>query len=111
MCFCLLMIRRPPRPTRTHTLFPYPTLFLAVLAPVVIGYKLVLVPGNAIRSRAVRFGFRYEPVARVGQAGERFSREVLPGVLRAQALQRIARSEENTSELQSQMRTSYAVLC
>jgi HAD superfamily hydrolase (TIGR01490 family) len=61
-----------------------------VLAPVVIGYKLGIVSGNVIRSRAVRFGFRGEPASRVGHAGERFSREVLPGVLRSQALERIA---------------------
>lgn len=61
-----------------------------LLAPVVIGYKLGLVSGNAIRSRAVRFGFRGEPRARLDEAGARFSREVLPGVLREQAMQRIA---------------------
>ena len=61
-----------------------------VLAPVVIGYKWGIVSSNAIRSRVVRFGFRGEPLARVGQMGERFAREVLPGVLRPQALERIA---------------------
>lgn len=61
-----------------------------VLAPVVIGYKWGIVSSNAIRSRVVRFGFRDEPLARVGQMGERFAREVLPGVLRPQAMERIA---------------------
>ncbi|WP_426701560.1 HAD family hydrolase [Rhodanobacter sp. Col0626] len=61
-----------------------------VLAPVVIGYKLGIVSSNAIRAIVVRFGFRGESLARVGQAGERFSREVLSGVLRQQALERIA---------------------
>lgn len=61
-----------------------------LLAPVVVGYKLGLVSSNAIRSRVVRFGFRGEPLARLDHAGERFAREVLPGVLRAQALARIA---------------------
>jgi HAD superfamily hydrolase (TIGR01490 family) len=61
-----------------------------VLAPVVIGYKWGIVSSNAIRSRVVRFGFRGEPLARIGRMGERFAREVLPGVLRPQALERIA---------------------
>jgi HAD superfamily hydrolase (TIGR01490 family) len=61
-----------------------------VLAPIVVGYKLGIVSGNAIRSRVVRFGFRGESAARIGEAGERFSREVLCGVLRPQALERIA---------------------
>jgi HAD superfamily hydrolase (TIGR01490 family) len=61
-----------------------------LLAPVVIGYKLGLVSSNVIRSQVVRFGFRDEPLARLDQAGERFAREVLPGVLRAQAMERIA---------------------
>lgn len=61
-----------------------------VLAPAVIGYKWGIVSSHAIRSRVVRFGFRGEPLARVGQMGERFAREVLPGVLRKQAMERIA---------------------
>src|SRR3546814_16852865 len=32
-CFSFFMIRRPPRPTRTYTLFPYTTLFRSVPAP------------------------------------------------------------------------------
>lgn len=61
-----------------------------LLAPVVIGYKLGLVSSNAIRSHVVRFGFRDEPMARLDDAGERFACEVLPGVLREQAMERIA---------------------
>ncbi|MHB1059133.1 MAG: HAD family hydrolase [Rhodanobacter sp.] len=61
-----------------------------VLAPVVIGYRLGIVSAHAIRSRAVRFGFRGEPLARVGRMGKRFAREVLPGVLREHAMERIA---------------------
>src|SRR3546814_9898159 len=33
LCVCFLMIRRPPRSTRTDTLFPYTTLFRSVLDP------------------------------------------------------------------------------
>src|SRR3546814_14620913 len=30
LCFCYMMIRRPPRPTRTETLFPFTTLFRSI---------------------------------------------------------------------------------
>ncbi|MEO9078099.1 MAG: HAD family hydrolase [Rhodanobacter sp.] len=61
-----------------------------LLAPAVVGYKLGIVSSSAIRSRVVRFGLRGEPLARLDQIGERFSRQVLPDVLRAQAMERIA---------------------
>jgi phosphatidylglycerophosphatase C len=60
-----------------------------VLAPLVVGYKLGIVASNTIRSRVVRFGFRGVSATHVEQAGERFSREILPGVLRPMALERI----------------------
>src|SRR3546814_4015921 len=87
------MIRRPPRSTRTDTLFPYTTLF---------------------RSQA--FVDRMDSVdplmsdaayARMKQMGELAYNRELAG--RAQAW--ISRSEEHTSELQSLMRISYAVFC
>src|SRR3546814_4497977 len=89
------MIRRPPRSTRTDTLFPYTTLFRSALALV---------------ERA------HEPVG----ARELFGQPRL--VLRRRALRQLVviasvdeqprqRSEEHTSELQSLMRISYAVFC
>src|SRR3546814_2963149 len=39
LCLFLLMIRRPPRSTRTDTLFPYTTLFRSVLEPGTVGAK------------------------------------------------------------------------
>src|SRR3546814_7752058 len=77
------MIRRPPRSTRTDTLFPYTTLFRSVRTPVVE-------PG-ALADR------RNRPLQRIVEVG------VLP--------ERPTRSEEHTSELQSLMRISYAVFC
>src|SRR3546814_10077534 len=74
-----LMIRRPPRSTRTDTLFPYTTLFRSHEAA-----RHLLRVGDAGRSALYRAGAR-------GGAD--------------------ARSEEHTSELQSLMRTSYAVFC
>src|SRR3546814_6832121 len=91
------MIRRPPRSTRTDTLFPYTTLF---------------------RSRR---GRRFRPDPRISR-----QHQFQPSVVRehlepASAAQRgvdpqgyrfrPVRSEEHTSELQSLMRISYAVFC
>src|SRR3546814_5792692 len=87
------MIRRPPRSTRTDTLFPYTTLFRSVGA----------VP---VDPRPAAGG---APVVR----GER---RRLPALLASRARlphrhARAGRSEEHTSELQSLMRISYAVFC
>src|SRR3546814_10087978 len=85
------MIRRPPRSTRTDTLFPYTTLFRS---PDRAGN--LPVAGRA-GERAVVLQYRVLHRARVaGRTG----------------LERGAsRSEEHTSELQSLMRISYAVFC
>src|SRR3546814_15647033 len=83
-----LMIRRPPRSTRTDTLFPYTTLF-----------------------RAGAAGFDG------AHPGERELLQVLVGATEVGVVGlehehlRAGRSEEHTSELQSLMRTSYAVFC
>src|SRR3546814_4550415 len=78
-----LMIRRPPRSTRTDTLFPYTTLFRS--AP-------------AACRRWCRTDRRRAPRLRASEH---------PPVPRAA----LPRSEEHTSELQSLMRISYAVFC
>src|SRR3546814_2062839 len=87
------MIRRPPRSTRTDTLFPYTTLFRSKDA---IPFVVALVLHGQL------------------DEGAGFGR-VLPWrgrLARAQADDRpIERSEEHTSELQSLMRISYAVFC
>src|SRR3546814_2797937 len=79
------MIRRPPRSTRTDTLFPYTTLFR-----------------SADRARAV-CALAPSRRRRRACAGDRGLRGVLG--------QCAVRSEEHTSELQSLMRISYAVFC
>src|SRR3546814_5693959 len=83
------MIRRPPRSTRTDTLFPYTTLFRSGAAQRADGR-----PGP------------FSP--RVGRCGE--SQPVHPAC-DGQSQSRFRRSEEHTSELQSLMRISYAVFC
>src|SRR3546814_1286238 len=98
------MIRRPPRSTRTDTLFPYTTLFRS---PGDDGDRL------SLRHAGVRAGRlrRERDQAEAGRAGEDPGRE--RGNADADRLRRseIRRSEEHTSELQSLMRISYAVFC
>src|SRR3546814_6037982 len=107
MCF-FIMIRRPPRSTRTHTLFPYTTLFRSPSRARVHGGMV----WRRLQSRRYqsRRNQRSHPVKAAPEIGYLFS-----GVMMrlAAALRRAAirRSEEHTSELQSLMRTSYAVFC
>src|SRR3546814_10149262 len=90
LMFSFLMLRRPPRSTRTDTLFPYTTLFRSGL------------------------------VARFARAFSRFGPRLIHGCLSVPPFVsappaswhfRTTRSEEHTSELQSLMRISYAVFC
>src|SRR3546814_9876037 len=113
--FFFLMIRRPPRSTRTDTLFPYTTLFRSlVLARDHQSTKPRRVqlrcPGAAMEFVEVRP--QPVPANLVGRdhdAQDRLSaRQPLHGPL-YQIVP--VRSEEHTSELQSLMRISYAVFC
>src|SRR3546814_17899222 len=86
-----LMIRRPPRSTRTDTLFPYTTLF---------------------RSPFFRLPLCTSTVATGPRPLSRLDSITTPDALPSwTALSSITRSEEHTSELQSLMRISYAVFC
>src|SRR3546814_11032437 len=81
--FFFLMIRRPPRSTRTDTLFPYTTLFRSLQRRgIEIAHRL---------HHGLRIADSHDAIAKLGRAGQR--------------------SEEHTSELQSLMRNSYAVFC
>src|SRR3546814_6533426 len=88
-----LMIRRPPRSTRTDTLFPYTTLFRS---------RPRVAHAHRARPVFVMLDVRHHPHRHAGAVG--------PRQLRAAHDRRI-RSEEHTSELQSLMRISYAVFC
>src|SRR3546814_2876305 len=81
-CFFVLMRRRPPRSTRTDTLFPYTTLF------------------RSGSDKLLRFELDAGPLGK---------RQIFSGIRAAYA--EPERSEEHTSELQSLMRISYAVFC
>src|SRR3546814_4389616 len=106
------MIRRPPRTTRTDTLFPYTTLFRSR-------------PEQAEAALAAALsGADSKPAGRVSLVG---AGPGDPGLVTLKAQRRlqeadvilydalvdlaILRSEEHTSELQSLMRISYAVFC
>src|SRR3546814_2080083 len=88
-CRFFLMIRRPPRSTRTDTLFPYTTLFRS--------YRGAGRPeSNYLMERLIDKAARELGVERSALRKQNF----IP-----------PRSEEHTSELQSLMRISYAVFC
>src|SRR3546814_1820847 len=91
------MIRRPPRSTRTDTLFPYTTLFRSRVLPQPGPSRRQFLP-EPVRSRARCRQLAGAPAAQLHQA-----RPALP--------EGCQRSEEHTSELQSLMRISYAVFC
>src|SRR3546814_7174664 len=93
------MIRRPPRSTRTDTLFPYTTLFRSIPGdtPLSIQDFDVQPTGKlafSVEQVGALFEEAFEHVWRGGAENDGFNR-----------------SEEHTSELQSLMRISYAVFC
>src|SRR3546814_11090041 len=98
LLFFFLIVRRPPRSTRTDTLFPYTTLFRSFLEFVELSFGfghavLVLLTGHAFTASFASNRCRSAIVSAVQSADSAM------------------RSEEHTSELQSLMRTSYAVFC
>src|SRR3546814_3993790 len=108
--FFFLMIRRPPRSTRTDTLFPYTTLFRADRHPQ-RGPFAHHRPGDRPEAPGVLDALERQPVGApgpgAGQLGRNADRWPREHVLRRAP----CRSEEHTSELQSLMRISYAVFC
>src|SRR3546814_3665162 len=123
--FFFLMIRRPPRATRTYTLFPYTTLFRSVMGfPMAAhlrqaGHEVCVYNRTSARADewVTRHGGRRAdtPAEAAHGADAVFTcvgadadlQQVVLGKDGALA----ARSEEHTSELQSLMRISYAVFC
>src|SRR3546814_1501570 len=127
--FFFLMIRRPPRSTRTDTLFPYTTLFLS----------FPVAPSRALRGGQGDRDFPRFPLRSAVMTLDRrtlvlagLAAPAIGGVARAQSSPPLAdlpgsdeeidlwpggppgmpaRSEEHTSEIQSLMRHSSAVFC
>src|SRR3546814_3738382 len=94
------MIRRPPRTTRTYTLFPYTTLCRSARRGRQERLDLTRLQHRA--GRIIRIGDEYQRHVRIGGKRARECRQNMAVRLR---------SEEHTSELQSLMRISYAVVC
>src|SRR3546814_8038210 len=94
MFFFFLMIRRPPRSTRTDTLFPYTTRFRSTIIDTVErhapGFRASILGRQVLSPKGL-----YDKFGLVGG-------DIMHGHMR---------SEEHTSELQSLMRISYAVFC
>src|SRR3546814_7720633 len=116
------MIRRPPRSTRTDTLFPYTTLFRSNISErnrnqadrlLLDACRLDTLHGFPAR-QPLNASCHAEPETLFGR--ELFGRHSLDGLIGAIAAtplfrQHFGRSEEHTPELQSLMRISYAVFC
>src|SRR3546814_1622735 len=103
------MIRRPPRSTRTYTLFPYSTLFRS---PFIVRWPAAVKPGTTSDALTTLTNLP-ATCAAILQTGMPIdaapdSYSILP-VLKGETDD--IRSEEHTSELQSLMRISYAVFC
>src|SRR3546814_4492317 len=120
------MIRRPPRSTRTDTLFPYTTLFRSY-APLARGEvtrnETLARIGERHGKSATQAGLRWlvqkDRVAAIPKAASEehalANFQIFDFELTAAEMAEIdrmqGRSEEHTSELQSLMRISYAVFC
>src|SRR3546814_5543765 len=104
------MIRRPPRSTRTDTLFPYTTLFRSGLqwaAATFDWLPVVYVAGN---HEFYRHEHR-ELLGRLRRAAAGTDNTYFLELDELELTLKGRRSEEHTSELQSLMRISYAVFC
>src|SRR3546814_7548637 len=125
------MIRRPPRSTRTDTLFPYTTLFRSVLDREALQGEVVGVDDQPLGAAALALEAEHglvHPRAADGHPVHAQAEAAVERVAAGRDLDHVAglriqqlllqhllvagfRSEEHTSELQSLMRISYAVFC
>src|SRR3546814_9368744 len=98
------MIRRPPRSTRTDTLFPYTTLFRSQ-------YNVGDAQKYLFGTRDADEMLQQAALSTVREQVGRSNLDTVLGAREALAVSARNRSEEHTSELQSLMRISYAVFC
>src|SRR3546814_1674093 len=108
------MIRRPPRSTRTDTLFPYTTLFRSRR----LGFdtarcKVIVVTALIIHDLAIGHDFQHARGQPRNELTVVRNKNQGAGIELQRKLQGLDgfRSEEHTSELQSLMSISYAVFC
>src|SRR3546814_6001114 len=99
------MIRRPPRSTRTDTLFPYTTLFRSAY----IACTAVVYATDSLQKRAPLLLTTIAPG--IERSVNSMRARSSPAICIVGPHQASSRSEEHTSELQSLMRISYAVFC
>src|SRR3546814_4198938 len=110
------MIRRPPRSTRTDTLFPYTTLFRSLVEAIfhlaaehlADSGQLLSEPAEQAAEIALPPVFFLAGLEEPAYTLERRMGGIAQALLQARVH---VRSEEHTSELQSLMRISYAVFC
>src|SRR3546814_2862377 len=107
------MIRRPPRSTRTDTLFPYTTLFRSPPEGHCRRHSLGQASGDRLHHPACRMGTEISGASRDRASISRDVRLEEHSFLITIPCFALggSRSEEHTSELQSLMRISYAVFC
>src|SRR3546814_10235216 len=106
--FLFLMIRLPPRSTRTDKLFPYPTLFRSDST----GRQAFQAMNDAgIYTGSVSFTNKGGAGGTIGLAEFQRAEKGKADALAVFGAITVGRSEEHTSELQSLMRISYAVFC
>src|SRR3546814_8074657 len=105
------MIRRPPRSTRTDTLFPYTTLFRSN----VTDNSVSVIDTRRLKETArIHVGKAPVQVAFTPDGAQLYVSlrdENSVAIIDTATRQVVKRSEEHTSELQSLMRISYAVFC
>src|SRR3546814_1070051 len=102
------MIRRPPRSTRTDTLFPYTTLFRSPSRGEVKEWCMQVLDRRKAMAILPLWRLAFRPFFLAGCV---LAVLAIPLWLAAFTGRLTARSEEHTSELQSLMRISYAVFC
>src|SRR3546814_1990423 len=110
MLVFFLMIRQPPRSTRTDTLFPYTTLFRSMGGRLEPTHRIRAAQGeeSAFGANHASCASRSRPNRiRLDGVGDAIFGPRFPRTIHAPA----SRSEEHTSELLSLMRISYAVFC
>src|SRR3546814_4768201 len=101
------MLRQPPRPTRTDSLFPYTTLFRSASIKLSELKKRLTRPNGNPQIRA-QLALNYLYLTSI----DRSNNEIIRKHFLELTINFLApRSEEHTSELQSLMRISYAVFC